>query len=42
MCVSNRYVCNPVDAECALLSHPGVACVFLTGMCGILNMDGGC
>ena len=41
MCISNRYVCNPVDAEYALPSYPGVACVFLTGMCGTLNMDGG-
>ena len=32
MCISNRYVCNPVDAEYALPSHPGVACVFLTGI----------
>ena len=32
MCISNRSVCNPVDAEYALPSHPGVACVFLTGI----------
>ena len=38
MYVSNRYVCDPVDAEYALPSHPCVTCVFLTGMCAILQM----
>ena len=38
MCISNSYVCNPVDAEYALPFHPGVAYVFLTGTCVILWM----